>query len=114
MQNPFAEIEARLINIETLLFDLIHKPQAALNAASISEPDVWFNLDELVAYLPDRPAKATVYGWVHTSVIPYHKGAKKLRFLKSEIDKWMNEGRKTTTTESANLTIKKETETTNN
>lgn len=24
--------------------------------------------------------------------IPFHKGPKKLRFLKSEIDKWLNEG----------------------
>ena len=33
-------------------------------------------------YLPDRPAKQTVYGWVFQKKIPYHKKGKKLQFLK--------------------------------
>jgi site-specific DNA-methyltransferase (adenine-specific) len=45
--------------------------------------------DELCEYMPDRPTKATVYGWVHANKVPVHKGGKKLRFLKSEIDNWM-------------------------
>jgi excisionase family DNA binding protein len=52
-------------------------------------PDRWMNLDELCQYIPDRPSKATVYGWVHADRVPVHKGGKKLRFLKSEIDNWM-------------------------
>lgn len=56
--------------------------------------DCWFNVDELIEYLPDKPAKATVYGWVSSRQIPHHKGKKKLRFLKSEIDKWMAEGKR--------------------
>jgi len=47
------------------------------------------NMQELCEYIPDRPSRATVYGWVNTKSIPVHKGGKKLRFLKSEIDKWM-------------------------
>ena len=51
--------------------------------------DRWMNLNELCEYMPDRPSKATVYGWVNLGKIPVHKGGKKLRCLKSEIDNWM-------------------------
>lgn len=56
--------------------------------------DCWLNLTELCEYLPDKPSKATVYSWIHNRTIPFHKGPKKLRFLQSEIDAWMKEGRK--------------------
>jgi predicted DNA-binding transcriptional regulator AlpA len=56
---------------------------------SIPETDRWFDLRELCDYLPDKPARATVYTWVHLQTIPFHKGSKKLRFLRSEIDKWL-------------------------
>jgi len=64
--------------------------------AKPSETECWFNLDELCEYLPDRPSKQTVYDWVHDRIIPVHKGPKKLRFLKSEIDAWLQQGRKKT------------------
>lgn len=63
------------------------------------EPEKWFDIDELINYHPDRPKKPTVYGWVHDGLIPCHKGAKKLRFLKSEIDAWLMQGRKKTLAE---------------
>ena len=56
--------------------------------------DRWFNVDELREYLPDHPAKATIYGWVSSKQIPNHKGGKKLRFLKSEIDNWLAMGKR--------------------
>ena len=65
------------------------------------EADRWFGLNELCNYLPDKPAKATAYGWVHTGLIPCHKGGKKLRFLKSEIDNWLRQGKKKTLAETA-------------
>lgn len=61
-----------------------------------SETNKWFDLNELCLYLPDKPQKQTVYGWVNAGIIPVHKGAKKLRFLKSEIDLWLLEGSKKT------------------
>jgi predicted DNA-binding transcriptional regulator AlpA len=64
-----------------------------------TEADRWFDLNELLNYLPDKPAKATVYGWVHDGLIPCHKGAKKLRFLKSEIDQWLLKGKRKTLSE---------------
>jgi hypothetical protein len=38
---------------------------------------------------------------VNAGIIPVHKGGKKLRFLKSEIDSWLKQGRKKTLAETA-------------
>jgi len=92
MDNPFESINARLSNIETLLVNLnfptTQPPQP--------QPDRWMNIDELCDYLPDHPVKFTVYSWVAKSAIPVNKKSKKLFFLKSEIDAWLNSGRKKT------------------
>lgn len=91
MNNPFEIIERRLSDIETLLLELKQK-------SNIERTDerTWLDLDELCEYHPDKPAKATVYGWVYTRTIPVHKSGKKLRFLKSEIDNWLLQGKKNT------------------
>lgn len=89
MNNPFEVIEAKLNNIEALLLDLKHNPQQS----NQHEKDHWFDLKKLCIYLPDKPSKLTVYSWVRNNKIPFHKGAKKLIFLQSEIDTWMKEGR---------------------
>jgi hypothetical protein len=83
----FACLLSKVENIERLLQQ---------RQEPTKEVDQWFDLTELCNYLPDRPAKATVYGWIHSSLIPCHKGQKRLRFLKSEIDTWLMEGRKKT------------------
>jgi predicted DNA-binding transcriptional regulator AlpA len=77
------------------LKELLQKPQID------QSQDQWFNLKELISYLPDKPAKATLYAWVSQGLIPCHKGQKKLRFLKSEIDAWMKEDRRKTIKETA-------------
>lgn len=56
--------------------------------------DKWMNLPELIDYLPDHPATATIYSWVSSRKIPHHKGSKTLRFLKSEIDQWLSSGKR--------------------
>lgn len=66
-----------------------------------TETDRWFDLSELCSYHPDKPSKPTVYGWVNAGIIPVHKGGKKLRFLKSEIDSFLKQGRKKTLVETA-------------
>lgn len=73
-----------------------------LQNAQPVEPDKWLDIDELCAYLPHKSSKATVYGWVHTNTIPYHKQGKNLYFLKSEIDNWLKQGRKKTLAETDN------------
>lgn len=61
-----------------------------------NEADQWLSLKELCNYHPDKPTKHTVYQWVHTRKVPVHKSGKKLRFLKSEIDQWLKQGKKKT------------------
>lgn len=69
-----------------------------------NEANRWFDLNELCIYHPDKPSKPTVYGWVNAGAIPVHKGGKKLRFLKSDIDDWLRQGKKKTLAEIANDT----------
>lgn len=93
MQNPFDNIDSRLSRIEGLLIDLKHFKKKN------ETEDQWFDLNDLVTYDPEKRTKATFYRYVHHNEIPYHKRGKKLTFLKSEIDKWLKQGRKKTTEE---------------
>lgn len=70
---------------------------------NIIETDPWMAIDELRSYHPDKPSRATVYAWTHNGLIPYHRSGKKLRFLKSEIDDWLLQGKRKSLSE-----IKKE------
>lgn len=80
-------VERLLAKVEDLEKTLKEKEEAPVTPA-----DGWMNLDELIAYLPDHPAKSTVYNWVSGRRIPFHKGGKKLRFRQSEIDGWLSMG----------------------
>ena len=73
--------------------EALEKALLEKNETPATPVDRWLNIDELKAYLPDHPAKATIYGWVSKREIPYHKGSKKLRFLQSDIDKWLSNGK---------------------
>ena len=53
-------------------------------------PDEWLSVDQLRNYLPGRPATATIYAKVQKAEIPFRKTGKRLTFLKSEIDAWLN------------------------
>jgi len=80
--------------LETLIENSIKKVLSTQQAEQPTETDRWFDLNELCIYHPDKPSKPTVYGWVNAGIIPVHKGGKKLRFLKTEIDNWLRQGRK--------------------
>jgi len=86
------EINDKLSRIEKILFEKGREAK--------SEADEWLNLIEFCNYHPDKPSKPTVYGWVNSGTVPVHKGGKKLRFLKSEIDSWLKQGKKRTLLES--------------
>jgi excisionase family DNA binding protein len=76
--------------LELLIQSSVKKALAELKEFNQeSASDVWLGINELCEYHPDKPTKPTVYGWVNAGTIPVHKGGKKLRFLKSEIDKWL-------------------------
>jgi predicted DNA-binding transcriptional regulator AlpA len=84
-------ISNRIGNLEQLL-----EQQGYLKQA---EPDRWFNVKEFCDYHPNKISIPTAYGYVHRNEVPFHKTGKCLRFLKSEIDIWLKEGRRKTVTE---------------
>lgn len=98
MEITFDQLPKAVLELQQTV-NTIHRLLLEKSIEPTSEPDRWFDLIELINYLPDKPAKATVYGWVHSGLIPCNKGAKKLRFLKSEIDNWLKQGRRKTLAE---------------
>lgn len=96
--------------LETLIVNSIKKVLSTQQAEQQTDPDRWLDLNEFCNYHPDKPSKATAYSWVSAGIAPVHKSGKKLRFLKSEIDLWLKEGRKKTSKEieqEAEIFIKK-------
>lgn len=93
LPKAFTHLTNEVEQIKRLLLEKGNQKQA--------ETDQWFNLAELCNYHPDKPTKPTVYGWVNAGLIPVHKGGKKLRFLKSEIDNWLKQGKRKTFAETA-------------
>lgn len=71
------------------------------NTLSPPSEDKWFDLDEVINYLPDKPSRPTIYLKTSNGRIPCHKKGKKLYFLKSEIDAWLKDGRRKTIKETA-------------
>jgi len=55
--------------------------------------DYLMEVDALINYLPEHPAKQTIYQWVWLRSIPFEKHGKKLYFRKSTIDRWVANGR---------------------
>jgi excisionase family DNA binding protein len=100
LPKAFTNLTNEVSEIKRLLLEKSNKP---------IETDRWLNLNELCIYHPDRPQKPTVYGWVNAKSIPVHKSGKKLRFLKSEIDTWLKQGKKKTLAETES-DISKETD----
>ena len=91
-------------DLQAVIIDCVNsclKNHGKVNDEIATVNDRWFDIKELCEYLPDKPAKPTVYSWVHSGAIPCHKGQKKLRFLKSEIDSWLAMGKKKTIAEIA-------------
>lgn len=93
LPQAISQLREDMAIIKQLLLDKGAEPQSELNK--------WYDLSELCDYLPDKPAKATIYSYVHKMEIPFHKGQKKLRFLKSEIDEWLKTGKRKTHAEIA-------------
>ena len=86
--NELPSAVAALIEKVDELKEIVLSKQA--EAPQVVE-DKWFDLDQLIGYLPEHPAKSTVYGWVCENLIPYSKTGKRLRFLKSQIDAWISQ-----------------------
>lgn len=89
--------------VNQLFYKLENIERLLLAKSNNNQPiDIWFDLNELVAYDPEKRTKPTFYGYIHDKTIPFHKRGKKITFLKSEIEIWLKQGRKKTFAETWN------------
>ena len=93
MNNPFAEIEVRLSNIENLILDLKHQPKQV----STDQTEQLLTIQQASEFL--NLSVPTLYGYVHRSAIPVMKKSKRLYFSKQELIEWVKAGRKKTVSE---------------
>lgn len=76
-------------------------PPKVVQVESNSKTDSYLNVSELCAYLPSKPQRSSIYRWIKNGQIPYFRdpGRKKIRFLKSSIDKWLGQNGQQTSAE---------------
>jgi hypothetical protein len=86
------QIQEELSQLKSLLMERVAP-------SKIEGSEIWFDINELVAYDPEKRSRQTFYTYVSRREIPFHKNNKKLLFLKSEIDVWLKQGRKSTNLE---------------
>ena len=53
--------------------------------------DRWLSVEEIAAHLGVK--KDTIYKWVRTTDIPYHKVGRLLKFQVQEVDNWVRAGK---------------------
>lgn len=95
IQNPFSEIEARLINIECLLHDIVNtKPQQPQTAV-----DELLTIEQAATLL--HLSRPTIYRLVGDRAVPHSKRGKRLYFSRTELLTWAQSGRHKTVTEMA-------------
>lgn len=87
----FEDLPKVVVTLVKKIDELCGKMDKILPRVEISE-DKWFTIDELREYLPEHPARQTIYGWTSKALIPFHKKGKSLKFKKSEIDRWLEIG----------------------
>jgi len=67
------------------------------NRLENEKEEVTISTKELSDFLPEHPVPGTIRNWVGANKIPYHKAGSKdqstLYFKKSEIIKWLENGR---------------------
>jgi len=89
-------MEVTFENMPKMLAEINRKIDYLLKVRQETEADRLMNIVELIQYLPEHPARQTVYGWINNRQIPYVKHGKRLFFRKSEIETWLSNGRKLT------------------
>jgi excisionase family DNA binding protein len=51
----------------------------------------WLTVEELAEYLSIK--KSTVYDWTHRKAIPHYKRGHVVRFLREDVDSWLEQYR---------------------
>lgn len=77
MENPFNELNDRLIRIENILIQLQEVMQPELK----EDQDIWLNIQNAANFL--QISKATLYGKTSKREIPFYKRGKRIFSKKS-------------------------------
>jgi len=88
MNNTFDSLPGLVAEINKKIDTLMEN-----QGSRAKEEDYLMSMEDLREYLPEHPARQTVYGWVNNRKIPYEKYGRRLYFRKSEIDRWLLNGR---------------------
>lgn len=91
MENPFEILEHRISNVENKLDLILEKLE--LHKPEIKYDDLWC-IQETSEYL--RLTVSTIYSKVSRREIPCVKRSGRLYFKKTELDNWLDEGRRFT------------------
>jgi excisionase family DNA binding protein len=103
IDNPFEVIERRFNRLESLLVNLVKAQENPENQNCDSEN--YLSIKEAAKLLNLRVP--TLYSEASLGTIPCNKQAGRLYFLKSELTKWIQEGRRLTQTEQTQATLDK-------
>ncbi len=87
MTVTFENLPQAVSELHTKIDKLLHEK------AEQKEADYLLTVPQLMDYLPDHPAKQTIYQWIWGRSVPYEKHGKRCYFRKSTIDKWLANGR---------------------
>jgi len=79
-------------DLEVLIQDALFKSLQKQQFNHPDEGEKFFSLSEAAKFL--QLAKQTLYSFTSQRTIPFIKRGKKLYFRKSDLEKWLNEGRK--------------------
>ena len=77
----------------TELHKKVYRLLSQARATEQPEADKLLSIQEFIDYLPEHPAKQTVYGWINDRRVPYEKHGKRVYFRVSAVDTWLNNGR---------------------
>ncbi len=106
MENPFDFILARLDRIEKILLEIRDAPIVETQITAGTKE--LMKIEEVAEYLYLK--KQTIYGFTSRRKIPYIKIGRRVYFKRSEIDEFLNKGRRKTAAEiqeEANLNLRK-------
>ena len=101
MEPQFASILESIIRpiVVSAVMDSLEGLRLNYPTVPTEQPDRWLDINQLSAYLPDRPKTETIYERARNGEIPAHKKGKKWYFLTSEINEYLKTGRKKTKAE---------------
>jgi hypothetical protein len=85
----FNEIPSAIMEINRKLDVLL----AEYSSKPAEDTDYLMTIKDFRIYLPEQPARQTVYDWIFKRKVPYEKHGKYVYFRKSAVDSWLANGR---------------------